>query len=140
MKDEAGAAEEDEADETTGAVEAVSAPGQCSNLPVEALRWAVAEAGGNEGENAVKVAADGLGEPFERPQARPRCPSAPRDELLSGDANLTTAQDLREGLLEQVGAIQGPVRTLDLSELVALDGGDPIWWTVSLRCCSGHGM
>jgi hypothetical protein len=124
MKGEAGAAEEDEANEAAGAVEAVGTAGERSNLTVEALRRSVAQAGGDEGEDAIEVPPNRPRELLERREARARRPAAPRDELLSRDADLSPAEDLSEGFLEQVGAVQGPVRALDLGELVALDGGE----------------
>ncbi len=65
VKDESGAAEEDEADEAGGAVKAVGTAGDGSDLAVEALDAAVAETGGDEGEDAFEVAADGSRDPFE---------------------------------------------------------------------------
>ena len=65
MKGETGAAEEDEANEAAGAVEAVSAPGERSNLPIEALGGAVAQARRDEGEDAVEVTPDRASELLE---------------------------------------------------------------------------
>jgi hypothetical protein len=69
VKDEAGAAEEDEVDETGGAVNAVSTAGDGSDLAVEALDAAVAEACRDEREDAFDAVADGSCNPLEGTQS-----------------------------------------------------------------------
>lgn len=118
----AGAAEEDEANEAAGAVEAVGASREGANLAVEAFRWPVAETGSDEGEDAVEVTADRLRELLEGRQARTRRPATPGQELFPRHANLLPAEDLGERLLEQIRAVQRPIRALDRRELVAVDG------------------
>ena len=87
MKDEAGTAKENEADEAAGTIEAVGPAGESPELPVEAFDLAVAQADGNEGEDAFQVTADGSIELLERREPLASGPPAPMDEILSGDVD-----------------------------------------------------
>jgi len=101
-------------------VEAIGTSREGSNLAVEALGRAIAQAGGNEGEYPIEVPADRLRELLEGREARARRPATPRHELPPRGLDLPTAEDLGEGHLEQVRPVQRPVGTLDVGELVAL--------------------
>lgn len=82
VKSEAGTAEEDQADEAAGAVEAVGASRDRSDLAVEAFDGTVAEAGSHEADDALEVTAQGSGEFLERREPRAPRPADPVAQLL----------------------------------------------------------
>jgi hypothetical protein len=121
---QSGAAEEEQADEAVGIVEAEGASGDGAGLAVEALDAAVVQAGGDVGDDAVEVGADGLRELLEGPEARPSRPADPILEATAGDVDLAAVEDLGERLLEQVGAVERLVGLLDDGELGLLVDGE----------------
>jgi hypothetical protein len=101
-------------------VEAVGAARDGADLAVESLAAAVREARGDVAEDAIEVLADRAGDPLERREPGVQGPADPVEELLPGDSGLAAAVDVGEGLLEQVGAVQGSVVALDEREPLGL--------------------
>lgn len=102
----------------------VGAAGDGSDLSVEALDATVAEAGGDEGEDAFEVAADGPRDPLERPQAGAHGPTAPFQQLRASNVQLPPLEDRGQSLLEHVGAKERSVGALDVGELVMFAVGE----------------
>src|SRR5579871_1240048 len=48
-------------------------------------------------------------------------PANPVEELAAGHVDLPAVEDRREGLPQQVGAVEGPVGSLDVAELAVVD-------------------
>ncbi len=97
-------------------MEAVGAARDGADLAVQALARSVREPGGDVAEDAIDVLADRPGDLAERFEPGVQGPADPVEELLPGDSGLPAAEDVGEGLLEQVGAVQRAVVALDVND------------------------
>ena len=108
-------------------MEAVSPTGDDPDLAVEALGATIVEPDGHDGEDAFEVLLDGLGHPLERREPGTTCPTDPLEELAADDVNLAPSQDVHQGLLEKVSAIEAAVCFLKECEALLLQAGQVPW-------------
>ena len=120
----AAAAQEEHADQGVGAMEAEGPIDDHSQLVVEALDDTVGEPGFDVGENIVLVLSNGLGGRDERFEPGARGPGEPSIQFPLGVVEGGLFEDGGEGLLEQVGAVEGGVVLLDRGELIPLLGAE----------------
>src|SRR5664279_1288671 len=122
VQDQTRAAEEDEADEGAGAVEAVGPAGDDSDLAIESFGTPVVEPGGHDGNDAINVFADCPRGSLEGLEPGAKCPADPLLQFFADDVDLATAQDVAQARLEQVGSIEATVVSLDHGKPLGLDG------------------
>jgi hypothetical protein len=107
---------------------------------IESFAASAVQARGDVGDDPLDVLLDGARDLAERGQPRTHRPADPVEQLVACDVDLGAIEDLRERLLEQVGAIQRPVGPLHVGELASFDIGEVPRILLQREACAFDGL